>query len=53
MTNLGPVNSARRDAKTERLCRELAPRLAEAPDGIVNALAIVVLEEFYRRRGAS
>lgn len=47
-----PAAAARRLVKTERLARELVERLPEAPDALVNALAVRILEEFYRRRGA-
>lgn len=51
VSRLGAANQARRDARTEKLAREIVGRLADTPDAILSALAVAVLTEHYRRRG--
>ena len=49
MTNLSPVNSTRRDAKSERLCREITERLPTMPAAMLAALTEIVIQEVERR----
>ena len=47
-----PATAARVRAKNNKLCAEVTARLDTMPTDMVSALAIVVLQEFYRRKAA-